>query len=492
MIMANVKPIVVLAQENWTQIEALAHHAVVQVCAECVGFNWEQPHILGEQSESRGSGFFIDAEGHIITTAHTVENARLIWIKMPSFGGKPLFADVVGICPERDVALLKLRLETIESMGQYGTVIPHLMMGNSDAMNHTDKILVLGYPMGQNNIKSSTGVISGRESGSGRTFFQITAPVNPGNSGGPIFNEQGHVIGVTVAMMMYAQNIGYAIPVNDVAMVLADLYKTKLVRTGILGVRFNACDDSQALFLGNPIPAGLYVNTVFNNSLLGKAGVQAGDMLYEFNEFRLDGSGHTIAPWTIDRVTIHDLVARLTPGQKVTIVIYRKGEKKVMDFVFDITPPSPVRWLYPSHETVDYEIFGGMVFMHLADNHINEFVEELPELSEYLKMENRLSPLLIITHVIPGSYAYQVGSIRRGQIIKEVNGNKISTLAELRKELPKSLESEFLTLKTTDNTFIVFSFKKLLQQEERLAQDFKYPLSQTIMDLIKKMKKSAE
>ena len=252
--MANVKPIIVLAQENWSQIEALAHHAVVQVCADCVGFNWEQPYIHGEQSESRGSGFFIDAEGHIITTAHTVENARLLWIKMPLFGSKPLFADVIGICPERDVALLKLRPEALESMGQYGSAIPHLMMGNSDAVNHTDKILVLGYPMGQNNIKSSTGVISGRESGAGRTFFQITAPINPGNSGGPVFNEQGHVIGITVALMMNAQNIGYAIPINDVAMVLADLYKTKLVRTGILGVRFNACDDAQALFLGNPIP----------------------------------------------------------------------------------------------------------------------------------------------------------------------------------------------------------------------------------------------
>ena len=488
--MANVKPIVVLAQENWTQIEALAHHAVVQVCAECMGFNWEQPYVHGEQSESRGSGFFIDGEGHIITTAHTVENARLIWIKMPLFGGKPLFADVVGICPERDVALLKLRQEVLESMGQYAGALPHLMMGNSDAVNHTDKILVLGYPMGQNNIKSSTGVISGRESGIGRTFFQITAPVNPGNSGGPIFNEQGHVIGITVSMMMYAQNIGYAIPINDVAMVLADLYKTRLVRTGILGVRFNACDDAQALFLGNPVPAGLYINTMFANSMLKKAGVQEGDMIYEFNGFRLDGSGHCVVPWTIDRVSIHDLVSRLTSGQKVSMVIYRNGQKKSIEFIFEITPPSPIRWLYPFHENVEYEIFGGMVFMHLADNHINAFVDELPELSEYLKMENRINPLLIITHIIPGSYAYQVG-MRRGQIIKEVNGEPVFTLEELRKELPKSFESGFLTLKTTDNSFNVFDFKKLLQLEKRLVQDFKYPLSNSVAKLIEKSAKKA-
>ena len=106
-------------------------------------------------------------------------------------------------------------------------------------------------------------------------------------------------------------------------------------------------------------------------------------------------------------------------------------------------------------------------------------------------MENRLNPRLIITHIIPGSYAYQVGSLRRGQIIQEINGKTVTTLEELRKGLPKSLESGFLTIKTTDNTFIVFSFKKLLRLEERLAQDFKYPISPAIVGLIEKMKKSS-
>lgn len=487
--MANVKPIIVVAPENWTSIEAIVHHAVVQICAECVGFDWQQPYIAGEQSESRGSGFFIDTDGHIITTAHSVINARLIWIRMPLFGSKPLFADVVGICPDRDIALLRLRPEALQAVTQFVQSIPHLMLGNSDAVNHTDKILVLGYPLGQNNIKSSTGVISGRESGIGKTFFQITAPVNPGNSGGPVFNEQGHVIGITVSMMMNAQNIGYAIPINDAAMVLADLYKTKLVRMGMLGARFNSCDDAQAHFLGNPTPAGLYVNTVFPNSLFAKVGVQAGDMIYEFNGFRIDGGGHTMVPWTIDRVSIHDLVSRLTPGQKVAMVIYRDGKKKDLEFIFEVIDPMHIHWLYPLHELVEYEIFGGMVIMQLADNHINEFVNELPELSEYLKVENRMNPVLLITHVIPGSYAFQTSSIHQGNIIDEINGKKVATLAALRAELPNSLKTGFLTLKTTDNAFIVFSMKKILENEMQLSKDFNYPISQTILALIDSMNK---
>jgi serine protease Do len=486
--MANVKPIIVVAPENWTAIEAVVHNAVVQICAECIGFNWQQPYIPGEQSESRGSGFFVDSDGYIITTAHSVINARLIWVKMPLFGSKPLFADVVGICPDRDIALLKLRPEALKAVTQYVQAIPYLMLGNSDAVNHTDKILVLGYPLGQNNIKSSTGVISGRESGIGRTFFQITAPVNPGNSGGPVFNEQGHVIGITVSMMMNAQNIGYAIPINDVAMVLADLYKTKVVRMGMLGARFNSCDDSQAYFLGNPAPSGLYVNTVFPHSLFAQVGVQAGDMIYEFNGFRLDGSGHTMVPWTIDRVSIHDLVSRLTPGQKVAMVVYRNGTKINLEFVFEVVDPMHIHWLYPSYEKVEYEIFGGMIIMQLADNHINEFVNELPELSEYLKMENRLNPVLIVTHVIPGSYAFQTSSIHPGNIIDEINGKKVSTLPDLRAALPESVKTGFLTIKTTDNAFIVFSMNKILENELQLSKDFNYPISQTIRALIDTMK----
>lgn len=482
--MAKLKPVIVFAQQDWNSIEALVEHTVVQVCAESRDFNWAEPYVPGQQAESRSSGFFVDGDGHIITVAHGIEHARLIWIKMPALGAKLLFADVVGMCPDRDTALLKLRPESIEYVRKAFGSIPYLMMGNSDAVNHTDKVLVLGYPLGQNNIKSSTGVISGRESGVGRTFFQITAPVNPGNSGGPLFNVQGQVIGMTLAMVMTAQNIGYAIPINDIAMVLADLYTKKLVRTGTLGARFNSCDDAQAQFLGNPTPAGLYVNTVLPNSLFENAGVKTGDMIYVFNGFRIDGSGHTSVPWTIDRASIHDLVSRLTPDQKVTMTLFRNGEQKDIEFAFVMQEPYPIRWLYPSYEPVEFEVIGGMVIMHLSDNHINEFVEELPQLCHYLEIENKLKPVLIISHVIPGSYAYQTGSIRRGHIIKEINGKPAATIQELRSLLVLSTKSGFLTLKTTDNTFVVFSFKHLLSDEQRLANDFNYTLSSTMKALI--------
>lgn len=487
--MAKEKPIFIMAQHEWNKIEAGVQNAVVQVCTESREFNWREPYTSGGQMQTRSSGFFIDDEGHLLTVNHAVENARLVWIQMPCFGAKLLFADVVGICPDRDVALLKLRKESIAFIRQQLRAIPHLMLGNSDAVQHTDKILVLGYPLGQMNIKSSTGVISGRESGLGKTFFQITAPVNPGNSGGPLFNTAGQVIGMTVANVAVAQNVGYAVPINEISMVLDLLYKQKIVHTGNLGLRFNASDDAQALFLGNPVPGGLYINTVFENSVCHKAGIMAGDMLYMFNGFAIDGHGSAIAPWTSDRVSIHNLVARLTHGQRVPLVLYRKGTKMELEIGFSLEPSYAVRWRYPFYETVDYETIGGMVIMQLADNHVGEFLAEAPELSEYLKVEQKIAPHLIISHVIPGSYAYQNGSIHAGHVISHINGQPVQDLGQLRKSAIQSLKNGFFTIKTTDNVFVVLSFDYLLSDEQRLARDFNYTMSPFIQSLLEAIEK---
>lgn len=482
--MANEKPIFIMAQHEWNKIEAGVQNAVVQVCTESREFNWREPYSQGLQSETRASGFFIDDEGHLLTVTHGVENARVVWIQMPCLGAKILHADVVGICPDRDVALLKLRKDAVDFIRKNLGSIPHLMLGDSDVVNHTDTVLVLGYPLGQNNIKSSTGVISGRESGMGKTFFQITAPVNPGNSGGPLFNTHGQVIGMTIATIAMAQNIGYAVPINEIAMVLDLLYKQKIVYTGSIGLRFNASDDAQALFLGNPVPGGLYINTVFENSACEKAGIQAGDMLYMLNGFRIDGHGSAIAPWTTDRVSIHDLVARLSDGQCVPLVLFRQGKKMEIEIEFSLEPAYAVHWRYPSYETIDYETIGGMVIMQLADNHIREFFNESPELCEYLKVENKIEPKLIISHVIPGSYAYQNGSIHRGQVITHINGQPVQELSQLRKSAIQSLKDGFFTIKTTDNMFVVLSFDYLLSDEQRLARDFNYSMSPFIQSLL--------
>ncbi len=216
-------------------------------------------------------------------------------------------------------------------------------------------------------------------------------------------------------------------------------------------------------------------------------------MLYLFNGFRLDSGGSTVAPWTTDRVSIHDLVARLTDGQKVSMTLFRSGKQIDMNFTYSMQPAYAVRWQYPAYEPIDYEMLGGMVIMQLTDNHISMFLPQSPELVEYLKIENKIEPTLIISSVISGSYAYQIGSIRPGQIITRINGKPVGTLEQLRAAVVHSNDTGYLTMHTTDNMFVVLSFEYLLSDEQRLAKDFNYPLSpfiQSLLDVIRSTKKT--
>src|SRR5205085_8958749 len=108
---------------------------------------------------------------------------------------------------------------------------------------------------GQTALKSTTGVVSGRE----RNFIQISAPINPGSSGGPLLNAQGQVIGINSAGIVEAQNVGYAIPINDLILILPELKVTSLLRRPFLGLFFNNGSKELVQYLGNPQPGGCYI-----------------------------------------------------------------------------------------------------------------------------------------------------------------------------------------------------------------------------------------
>jgi len=483
-------PIIVLAKEDWTQLEADASRAVVQVCAQIVPFNWLEPYATSEEYEQCATGFFIDEEGGLLTNAHVVAEAKVIWVKIPAFGKRAFFVDVVGICPDRDIALLRMRPTDFEFLKKENSVA-YTLLGNSDEVRATDKILVLGYPLGQNSLKSSIGIVSGKENGFGRTFLQITAPVNPGNSGGPVFNEAGQVIGIVIATLALAQNINFVIPSNDVATVLDQLYRKKFVRCGVFGVRFNNADDVQARYFSNPVPAGYYIAEVLEGSLFEHIGIQQGDMLYYCDGLRIDGEGYADAPWSAHKVSINEIISRLMLGQMVTIVVYREGKKIQKTFEFALTKPYSIRRIFPSYEKIEYEVIAGMVIMQLTFNHLELLAEYLPNLLAYAQVKKMSKPALIITHLIPGSMAHQQGSIFTGQLIAEVNGKKVATLTTLRAAILKS-DSNYLTIKTTDNIFVVFDFEQIKKDDEQLSKEFSYPKSKLFKKSSKRKAKKAK
>jgi len=471
----------------WRPVQEQVKDTVVQVFAQIAELDILQPYKTPSQYSATGTAFFINEHGDLITNAHVVSQATAVWIQIPSLGKRIIDVDVLGIAPERDLALLKVRQSGVETICKELGQIPFLMLGDSDVVRRADEVLALGYPLSQQSLKSTTGVVSGRES----HLIQTSAPINPGNSGGPLLNANGEVVGVNTAYVPDAQNVGYAIPINDLKIILPDLYKVRILHRPFLGILYNNSTDALVECLGNPKPGGCYITEVVKNSTLDKAGIKQGDMLYTINGYDVDLYGEMKVPWSEDKISIMDYVMRLSIGDDVRLIVYRKGQRKeIVTKVDQINLPA-IRKIYPVFEEVDYEVFGGMVVMELTLNHLAQLANKAPGLARYAEIPNQAEPALIVTHIFRTSQLFRVDALREGSTINEVNGEPVRTLADFRQALAKGLNTKFLTLRVSDNVgrisdniFIALPFDDALAEEPRLAREYRYQLTDTSKQLI--------
>jgi Trypsin-like serine proteases, typically periplasmic, contain C-terminal PDZ domain len=482
-----VTPAAVAAQGHavWIDVQRQVKNTVVKLVVDYASFNWLEPYKAPAVAKGSGSGFFINGDGDIITNYHVINDAQLIQIQIPALGIERLKAEIVGVSPERDVALLRLAPESKTRIEKELGKIPFLKIGDSDAVRRGQDVLALGYPLGVEALKSTQGIVSGRERISliKQSCIQTTAPLNPGNSGGPSINSTGEVIGINFAGVVQAQNVGYIIPINDVKSTLKDMRKVKLLRRPVLGGLLEPANESMCLFLGNPQPGGYYIAKIFKNMLFEKVGIVEGDMIYEVNGFKLDRFGSATVPWNEDKVSMVDILDRLEIGDKVNMVVYRKGKLKEFSFILEPRFLQPVRYIYPDFEKVDYEVVAGLIVMELRQNHIQLLAEESHALLAYESPENQYDPALILVAIQPTSLASELRLLNPGAIITQVNGIKVTTLAEYRAAVKKSKSTRFLTMNTKDNLFIVLSTDKIVADEDRLAKVYQFKKSPLINEI---------
>lgn len=472
----------------WRPIQEKVKDTVVQVYAQIGAIDMLQPYKTPAQGVSAGSGFFIDGQkGYIVTNAHVVIQAKAVWIQLPSLGKAIIDIDEIHISPDRDLALLKVSEQGIALIKSEIKEIPVLPLGDSDTIYRSDEVLALGYPLGQMSLKSTTGVVSGRE----RNYIQISAPINPGNSGGPLINTKGEVVGINSAGIFEAQNVGYAIPINDFKLIQKDLEAYPLLRRPYLGIFFNNGSQELANYLGNPMPGGCYINGVLPGSPAQKAGIQAQDMLYEINGYPIDLYAEMKLPESEDKLSVVDYAARLPLKKEISFVVYRKGERLVLKENFDFSPLPAVRKVFPGFESIDYEIFGGMVIMPLSLNHVQLLAGEATGLADFIETHRQLEPQLIVTHIFPNSQTHRIRAINIGSLVKEVNGKSVKTLEQLRTALKDGLDNQYVTftfkdtvLRTDQDFLLVLDYKKVFLNEPKFASDYRYPLSQTMQEMI--------
>ena len=474
--------------QMWRSVQDRMRDTVVQLFAQVSAVDLLEPYKTPQQGTAYGSGFFINDEGYLVTNAHVVISAKTVWGQVPSLGKCIIDMEVVGISPERDLALLRVTPEGRDLITKQLGGIPYLPLGDSDLVRRSDEVLALGYPLGQQAVKSTNGIISGHE----HHLIQMSAAINPGSSGGPLVNIKGEVIGVNSSGITEAQNVGYAIPINTLKTILNDLYEVKILRKPFLGVRFNNSTESLTKFLGNPLPGGCYVIETIKGSPLEKAGIMRGDMIYEINGHSVDIYGDMSVPWSEDKISMIDYPLRLSIGDTITIVVFRKGQKKIFTVTFNLAEPQPIRSIYPGYEPLDYEIFAGMVVQELNVNLIRLLAEHAPGLRKYGELKYQTEPVLIITHVFPDTQLYRGRNMPLGATLNEVNGVKVRTLQEFRHVVKDSVNKEYFTIAADDNVtraaetlFIVLSMNKIIEEEPRIARDYRYQLSDTTREVLK-------
>jgi serine protease Do len=480
----------------WSKVQTDVNNTVAQVFVQVAQFNWLQPYMTPQQGEAAGSGFFIDERGYFITNAHVVSESKGVAIQLPGLGKERFDATIVGVSFDRDIALVRVNDAGVAQIKQALGKIPVLKLGNSDKVSRGDEIMTLGYPLGQQGLKSTVGVVSGRESVDYRQYIQIDAAINPGNSGGPSLNFSGEVIGINTAGIMSAQNVGYIIPINELKIALADLYKlenapNKMLRKPYLGFAYSASSVALNASLGNP-PGGIYIAEVFKSSLFQRVGIKKGDILYEINGYKIDSYGQINVPWCEDKISIDNYTFYLRYGEPVKLVFYRGGERKEVSVNFEHSLLPAIRGMHPDFESVEYEVIGGMVIMELTSNHIPLLLNASPLLIRYSEPKNQLEPVLVLTHIIPDSVAQRSRVLMPGARVKEINNIKVRSLDQLRTAVLKSAADGYLHIRVSEGYVAVFPLAQVLADEQRLSYIYHYQISATLKELMQTMSHAAK
>ena len=258
-----------------------------------------------------GSGFLVSPDGYVVTSHHVVEGGSEIHVILND--GRRLQAQVKGMDPKTDLALVK-----IEADGD----LPYVAFGDSDSARPGDWVVAIGNPFGLGGT-ATTGIISARgrdiRSGPYDDYLQIDASINRGNSGGPLFDLSGRVVGVNTAI--YSPNggnvgIGFAVPATQARSVIEQLMASGHVERGWLGVQIQALTEALADSLQLPDTRGALVSSVTPDSPAARAGIRVGDVILAFGE-------HEVT----EMRSLPRLVADVAPGRQNGVTVWRQGKK---------------------------------------------------------------------------------------------------------------------------------------------------------------------
>ena len=353
-----------------------------------------------QEVQGVGSGFLVDADGYVVTNHHVIDGATTITVTLQD--GRKFDGTLVGQDPKTDLALLKI---------EDSASLPSVELGDSDQIRVGDWVLAIGNPFGLGGT-ATAGIVSARgrdiQSGPYDDYLQIDAPINSGNSGGPVFNTVGEVIGVNTAIYSPSGGnvgIGFAVPANQVLAVISELRSSGTVNRGWLGVQIQALDDDLAASLGLETADGALIAEVVAGSPADNAGLRAGDVITGLDSHPIDSSR-----------TLSRLVGDGDPDERIRLKVWRDGAERTIDVTLGGLEPATVNMLEPEATgTTTAEM--GLVLRQLD-----------AESRSRLGLPEDIQGVLV-AGVDTNSPAAKKG-VRSGDVLLQVNGKAVKSTEE--------------------------------------------------------------
>ncbi len=364
---------------------------------------------------SLGSGFVIDAKGIIITNNHVIADADEITVNFSD--GSKLSAEVVGKDPKTDIAVLK-----VDPDGKELTAVP---LGNSSDARIGDWVMAIGNPFGLGG-SVSLGIVSAVErdisSGPYDNFIQTDAAINRGNSGGPLFNMDGEVVGINTAIISPSGGsigIGFSIPSDLATRVIDQLVEFGETRRGWLGVQIQSVSDEIAESLGLTAATGALVSGLVKDGPAEASGLKSGDVILVF-----DGKDVT------EMRDLPIIVADTDVNKEVDVVVWRKGEQQTVKVTLGRLEDGEKKLTSLTTGNDDAEEKDEPATETLLGLTLSEITDET---REDAKLSDDTSGLFI--NEVEGGSAAQDKGIRAGEVIVQIGQEPVATLSDAKNQV---------------------------------------------------------